>query len=149
MEEKPPSERRGRSTRPAFSAPPQPKPEEEPSAPAPRRAAKAAPTVTFQAPSAENHPTEGPGAADTPGRSSQKPISGTPAPTADESPQKPAPRKPRPTLETRNSRPAPTRRAPDAPHPDARPKAETSRPAIPSQTTASSAPSVSGPEPTT
>src|SRR6185369_5125160 len=60
MEEKPPSERRGRSVRPAFSAPAQPTPEEKPPAPAQRRPAKAAPAVTFQPPSAEHHPAEAP-----------------------------------------------------------------------------------------
>ena len=63
MEEKPPSERRGapraRSARPAFSAPDQPVQDEKADEQPPRRATKAAPAVTFQAPSAEDHPGVG------------------------------------------------------------------------------------------
>jgi hypothetical protein len=91
MEEKPPTQGRdvprSRSPRAAFSTPEQPTPPHKPAERAPRRAAKAAPPVTFQPPSTADD-------AETPARPSQKPVSGTDAtsPTATPGPaQSPRP----------------------------------------------------------
>lgn len=76
MEEKPPTERRGtpraRTPRPAFSAPEQPEVDDRPAERAPRRAAKAAPPVTFQPPSAEDH--GGGSGAKTPSGTQRRPA---------------------------------------------------------------------------
>jgi hypothetical protein len=144
MEENPPAERRGtpraRAPRAAFSASQQPEKADKPAERAPRRAAKAAPPVTFQPPGAEDHP--GGGSADRPTSNPAK--AGPPA----RSPRKASQPKAAPPPATPRPADPPNAASPQAAPPKAAPPKAAPHKAAPKEAAPSTpAPSVDSAEP--